>query len=589
MRLSSLVGERFKEQPSETVLISHSMMIRGGYIRQVTQGVYSLLPPAKRIAHKIENILREEMDRIGGQEVMFPVTMPRELWDESGRYLSVGSELLRFKDRNGHEMLLGMTHEEAAVHMCRNDIKSHTRMPFMIYQIQTKFRDEPRSRGGLIRVREFTMKDGYSFHVDQDDLQTYYDKCYDAYHRIYKRAGIPQVVSVKSDTGMMGGSAAHEFMLLCDAGEDTIVLCDGDGDGNGCGYKANMEVAEATLPVPPTLECGTGFAAGNPLSVEEVHTPGITTIEDLSSFLGLPQERLTKAVAYQVDGMDKPLIVFLRGDLDVNESKLKIHLKAGIVPAPEELLAEAGTNAGFMGPIGLDKGKATVLFDVSLKGAIGMACGANKNDYHLVGLDISRDFPDVSFVDIAKVKEGSRCIHCGGEIRISRGIEVGNIFQLGDKYTKSMNMRFTDSNGESKHPIMGCYGIGVGRLMASVLEVCHDDNGPIWPVSIAPWQVHICALRYDDENVKTTTEEVYGNLCDVGFETIVDDRNESAGVQFADADLLGVPVRVIISPRNLKNGNIEVVSRDKSLKEAVPVGNLAETITRFLDELGRFF
>ncbi|MCL2164631.1 MAG: proline--tRNA ligase [Oscillospiraceae bacterium] len=641
MRLSKMVGERFKEQPTEAVLVSHSLMIRGGYIRQVTQGVYSLLPPARRITRKIEQILREEMDRIDGQEVLFPVTMPRELWDESGRYTSVGQELLRFKDRNGHDMLLGMTHEEASVHMCRNDIKSHARMPFMIYQIQTKFRDEPRSRGGLIRVREFTMKDGYSFHVSQEDLQAYYDRCHEAYFRIFRRAGIPGVVSVKSDTGMMGGSMAHEFMLLCDAGEDTIVLCD------KCGYSANMEVAEAVLPdgfepcgeqnsdddagaaadtaatltsdvtstsvvtstaTPSTAKAAleaAGEAAVAPTTaktaveaavapsttpataIEEIHTPGVVTIEDLSSFLQIQQKYIIKAVAYQVADRDNPLIVFLRGDLDANEAKLKRHLMAEITPASEEFLKSAGACVGFMGPLGLDRSKLDVLFDVSLKGGAGMVCGANKGDYHLKGCDVNRDFHDMPYGDIAKVKEGSLCKHCGATIRVSRGIEVGNIFQLGDKYSKAMNMRYTDSNGESLHPIMGCYGIGVGRLMASALEVCHDDNGPIWPVAIAPWHVHICALRYDDEDVRSTSEELYATLCDAGVETVYDDRNESAGVQFADADLLGVPVRIIISPRNLKDGKIEIVSRDKSLKEVVPLDLMIETVKDLLNQLSQ--
>ena len=578
MKLSILVGERFKEQPAEAVLASHAIMIRGGYIRQVTQGIYSLLPPAKRIAHKIEKILREEMDAIDSQEIMFPVVLPRELWEESGRYASVGSELVRFKDRNNHDMVLGMTHEEAAVHLCINDLKSHSQLPFSIYQIQTKFRDEPRSRGGLIRVREFTMKDGYSFHVSQEDLQLYYDRCYDAYVRIYKRAGLPQVVAVKSDTGMMGGSVAHEFMLLCDAGEDSIVTC------SQCDYRANMEVAEGILPKPDITGAEADSPTGSIPPIEEIYTPDIRTIDDLSVLLKQPTSRLMKAVAFESIDREKPMIFFIRGDLDINEAKVKRYLKCNIVPASENAL-EVGTVPGFMGPVGLDPKHFDLFFDNSLKDLPSLVTGANKLNYHIKNFNFNRDYPDAIFDDFSKITDGSTCKHCGGTLSISRGIEVGNIFQLGTKYSVSMGMKFTDSDGSVKHPIMGCYGIGVGRLMASAIEAYHDDNGPIWPITIAPWKVHICGLRFDDERVKSTALSLYQELTARRIDTVIDDRNETAGVQFADADLLGVPVRIVVSPRNLKENAVELVTRDKQFKKMVPLNEIHSTVDQLIADL----
>ena len=577
MKLSVMIGERFKEQPNEAVLASHSIMIRGGYIRQVTQGIFTLLPPTKRIALRIEQILREEMDGIGAQEVMFPVVLPRELWEESGRYASVGPELMRFKDRNNHDMVLGMTHEEASVHLCINYLKSHSQLPFAIYQIQTKFRDEPRSRGGLIRVREFTMKDGYSFHTSQESLQEFYDSCFDAYVRIYKRVGLPQVVAVKSDTGMMGGSYAHEFMLLCDAGEDTIVTC------NDCDYHSNMEVAEGILP-----DCGEAANVAEYSSsgstVEEVYTPDVRTIEDLAVFLNAPKSQLAKAVLFEAQDDGRTVVAFIRGDLEVNEAKLRRYLKTNIVPAGEEAL-HGSTVAGFIGPLGLDRKHFEVIFDTSLKGMSNLVTGANKQDYHIKGFSIERDYPDAVFTDIAKVTEGSTCKLCGGKLSISRGIEVGNIFQLGTKYSESMGMKFTDKDGTPRSPIMGSYGIGVGRLIASVVEAYHDDNGPIWPISIAPWQVHICALRLDDEEVRSTAFALYEDLTRHGVEVIIDDRNETAGVQFADADLLGVPIRVIVSPRNLKDHAVEMTTRNKSVKQMVPTDQVYDAVHKLISDL----
>ena len=548
MKLEKLVGERFKERPSDCVVDSHALMVRGGYMKYVANGIFSSYMPLKRITRKIENILREEMDAIDGQEVSFPVVMPASIWQESGRYDSIGKELVRFNDRSGSPVVLGMTHEEAAVQLVREYGQTYMKYPFMIYQIQTKFRDEARPRSGLIRVREFTMKDAYSFHTSQEDLEQYYAKCHKAYERIFARAGIPEVISIASDSGMMGGSISHEFMLLTDIGEDSIVIC------NECDYRANMEATPNVVDYVRTEESK---------ALEKVATPGKQTIEEVSAFLGVEAKDTCKAVVYQQNKDDKYVVLFLRGDYDVNETKLTNYLGCDVHPAT--ITDDCGLVAGFIGPVGITD-NCTVLYDNTLKGANNLVCGANENEYHMTGLDFDRDLPDAEFHDFAKVKEGSVCPKCGKHaLTVSRGIEVGNIFQLGTKYTKSMNMTYTDSEGNILNPIMGCYGIGVGRLAASICEAHHDDYGPIWPIAIAPWQVHICAVRADDSEVKAYADNLYNTLTEKGIEVIYDDRNVSAGVMFSDADLLGVPFRVVVSPRNMKGGIVEIASRDKSL------------------------
>ncbi len=560
MLLSKLLGERLKEKPGEASIISHIYLLRGGYVRQVANGIYSMLLPAKRIAAKIENIIREEMDRIEGQEVLFPVVLPAELWQESGRFDSVGSELLRIKDRSGRDMLLGMTHEEAAVHLARSEAMTYTKYPFMIYQLQTKFRDEPRSRGGLIRVREFTMKDAYSFHTTQEDLELYYEKVYAAYHEIFKRVGLPQVVSVASDTGMMGGKVAHEYMLLAESGEDSIVVCD------SCGYRANMEVAVSEIPRQDRSSDNEITPDGG--ETAQIYTPGMKSIEEVCRFLKVDASQLIKAAVFSVEDGKKPLIVFIRGDLQVNEAKLKRIVKANVYPYDERENDGSGICFGFIGTQGIDTKNNIVLFDQSLRGETSMVTGANRVDYHITGIDVARDVRPESFVEVSKVNAGDICSKCGGTLTVKRGIEVGNIFQLGTRYTQSMNMTYTDSDGKLKHPIMGCYGIGVGRLLACIIEACHDEYGPIWPKTVAPWQIHICMINKKNEEVRQTGLELYEKLSK-RYEVIMDDRDVQAGIQFADADLLGVPLRLIVSGRNLEQGEVEVVSRDKTVKARV--------------------
>ena len=565
MKLEKMVGDRFKEKPADCVIDSHALMIRGGYMKYVANGIYSSYMPLRRITRKIEQIIREEMDAIDGQEVQFPVVMPANIWQESGRYDSIGNELVRFTDRNDSPMVLGMTHEEAAVQLVREYGQSYTKYPFMIYQIQTKFRDEARPRAGLIRVREFTMKDAYSFHTSQEDLEGYYKRCYEAYERIYERAGIPQVVAVASDSGMMGGNISHEFMFLSPIGEDSIAIC------KECGYRANMEAARSIVENKRDVVSQ---------EIARVYTPDIHTIEDVCEFLHMQKEKSCKAVVYQRNSDDSYVVVFIRGDLDINETKLTNYLGCEVYPAV--ITEDTGLTPGYIGPYHLE-GDFTVLYDKSLEQANNLSCGGNAEEYHYTGLDMERDIADAVYVDLAKIVEGGICPCCGKPtITISRGVEVGNIFQLGTKYTKAMDMTYCDKNGENHHPIMGCYGIGVGRLAAAVCEAHHDEFGPVWPMAIAPWQVHICALRADNEEVKRCADELYDTLQRAGVEVLYDDRKLSAGAMFSDADLLGIPLRITVSPRNLKENCCEITTRDKSLCEKVPTGEVTHRIKELI-------
>lgn len=569
MKIDKLCGERFKERPSDCVVDSHALMLRGGYMKGVANGIYSQFMPLKRITNKIEDIIRKEMDAIDGQEVLFPVVMPAALWDESGRYESVGSELLRFTDRTGSKMVLGMTHEEAAVHLVRDYANSYAKYPFMIYQIQTKFRDEARPRAGLIRVREFTMKDAYSFHTSQEDLEKYYDVVYKAYERIYAKAGLPDVMVVQSDSGMMGGAVSHEYMCVTPIGEDSLAVC------SECDFKSNVEAAKSIIENERTQQ----------VEIQEVHTPNLHTIEEVCEFVKYDTKNSIKAVVYQKETDDKFVVVFLRGDLEINETKLTSLIGDKIYPA--NITEETGIAAGFIGVLDFKPNvPVEVYYDNSLKGLDNCVTGANKTDYHITGVCVERDLKDIEFNDLAKAIDGGICPCCGKKsLKIVRGIEVGNIFQLGTKYTKSMNMTYLDQNGEEQYPIMGCYGIGVGRLAASVCEKCHDDYGPVWPITIAPWQVHLCCLRADDEATKAAADKLYADLQSAGVEVIYDDRDIRAGAMFSDADLLGVPVRVVVSPRNLEKGEVEISTRDKKIKTSGKVETAVDDIKAVIKTL----
>ena len=544
MRMSKLVGERFKDKPADCTLSSHEFLIRGGYIHHVANGVYSLLPPALRVVHKIEKIVREEMDAIDGQEVLLPNLMPKELWDEAGRYSSIGSEMFRLQDRQDRPMVLGMTHEEPCVDVARASAVSYTQYPFCLYQFQTKFRDEPRPRNGLIRVREFIMKDAYSFHTSQADLEDYYAKVRDAYFRMYRRMGLSDVVCVESDNGMMGGKVAHEFTLICPAGEDIIAHC------SDCDYYANSEVAESVV-IP------TGIAPGE---FTEVTTPGCHSVQDVCDQNDVTPEQFAKAVIYKLSD-NRHVIAFIRGDYEVEECKLEKIVGSQLFDADADFLLKM--HAGSVGPLGLrtDGKEYVVIWDESLRNEHNLWIGANRKNVHMSGFDYARDMDYTpQFVDIRKVRVGDLC-KCGkGHISLSKGVEVGNIFQLGKKYTKPMQMTYQNADGVVATATMGCYGLGVTRCVASIVEVNHDERGPIWPFEVAPFSVHICVTNTKNTDMVRASELLYNSLRDYDIDTVLDDRNVSSGVQFADADLLGAPFRVIIG-RDFMNSDADILDR----------------------------
>ncbi len=566
MRISKLVGERFKDLPAGVTSKSHILLLKAGYIKQVANGIYSLMPMAQRVSLKIQNIIREEMNKIDGQEVLMPVVMPKELWEKSGRYYSIGQEMVRFKDRNEHDMLLGMTHEEASVHLCQNNIKSYDQLPFMIYQIQTKFRDEARPRAGLLRVKEFTMKDAYSFHTSKEDLDEYYNRVYDAYNRIYQRIGMKNFVAISSDNGVMGGEGAHEFQLLIDAGEDSIVLCD------HCGYKANMEIATSNYSMPKFED----------EKLKEIDTGDAKTIDELSALLKKDQSQFVKAVCYAIAGeKDKIVVAFVRGDKEVNDAKLRNYLNVSDIAVTD--ISESGLIKGNIGCVDLENENVIKVFDKSLEGLCGLVTGANKENKHLSGVNMERDVKVSEYVDIVKVNDDELCPECNHALKIKKGIEVGNIFKLGTKYTKSMGMTISMSDGSQMNPIMGCYGIGVGRCLAGIVEESSDEKGIIWPMAIAPYHIYLCPLRNDDEVVNKTAEELYSKLSEK-FEVIYDDRNVSAGTKFTDSELMGIPVRVVVSPRSLQTEEAEVTMRasgEKTMVKLVELEKYLENIIKF--------
>ena len=539
MLLSKYFFKTIKEIPNDAELKSHKLLIRGGYIKQVSAGIFSYMPLAVRVLRKIENIIREEMNAVDGFEVNMPVALPATLWSETGRYEAVGEELLKFEDRTGRKMLLAMTHEEAVTDIARYVVNSYKQLPFMLYQIQTKFRDEPRVRGGLIRVREFVMKDAYSFHTNEESLNGYYDRVHEAYEKIFRRCGLP-VVSVASDVGMMGGSGAHEFMAIADSGEDTLILCP------KCGYKANKEVAKAKRDYLKE-------EAQNP---ENVATPNKATIEEVSSYLNITPSQTLKSVVYSVD--NKIILCAIRGDLEINETKLKNYLKVkNLAFASDEELEKNGIVKGFATPVGLSK--VRIIVDESVANSSNLVAGSAKKDYHTKNINFGRDFTSKEVVDISSVKDGEKCPVCGEPLSVARGIEVGNIFKLGTKYSKAMKAKYLDEQGKDNDIIMGCYGIGVGRLMASVVEVTAHEKQIIWPISIAPFTVELVGIFKDtDADIMKLCSDLYKELSAKGIDVLYDDRIASAGIKLNDADLIGSPIRINIGSRSLANGGAEI-------------------------------
>ena len=571
MKMSKMVGRRLKEVPKDAKTDSHKFLIRGGYIRPVSAGIYDLLPAGKRIVEKIERIIREEMNRIEGQEILMPVVLPAELWEESGRYGVVGAELLRFSDRNDKPMLLAMTHEECVTALVRTEVNSYKQLPVMLYQIQTKYRDEARPRAGLIRTREFTMKDAYSFHTDQADLEKYYVRAHEAYERIFKRIGLNNVLSIESNSGMMGGKVSHEFMAVCDCGEDTLFVSPDKS------YRANREIATAAWK----------FEKQPALPLEKVATPGCKTIEEVATFLGVEAKDTGKAVFYCDAATGELIFAMIRGDFEVNESKLSNLLKVSELKfADDRSILDAGAVPGYASPIGIKGKKVKVVLDRSALESSNLVVGANDDGYHYKNFNADRDLEGVEYIvaDIATVRAGDPCPKTGAPLEMLRGIEVGNIFQLGTKYSASMGCNYLDQNGKSAPMVMGCYGIGVGRAMASVVEYSHDDYGPVWPMSIAPWQVQVCALNPNKPGVAETAEAIAAELEKLGVEVLYDDRGEKAGFMFSDADLLGIPLRVVVSPKTLEAGQVEFKRRNCRDAELLAVADTAKIVAQKVKE-----
>ena len=566
--MSHLFGRTLRAAPNDVEIVSHQLMLRAGMIRPLGSGLISLLPLGYRVVTKVEQIIREEMDAIGGQELLMPVVHPADIWRESGRYDQVGPEMARFKDRADRDMVLALTHEEVVTDLARQEINSYRQLPMIVYHLQTKFRDEPRSRGGLIRVREFTMKDSYSLDVDEAGLDHAYRLHWKAYDRIFRRLGLRFII-VGADVGMMGGSASHEFMAFSENGEDTILFCE------SCGYAANREVAVFQRPAPVAEEL---------LPMEDVETPNTPTIQALADLLGIPTSRTAKAVFFKGDS-GRFLFVVIRGDLDVNETKLRNATgERGITPATAEEIAAVGAEAGYGSPVGVHD--AYIVADESVRDAPNLVAGANRPGWHLKNVNLGRDYQADLVADLATVEAGFPCPECGSALQETRAIEVGNIFKLGTRYSEKLGATYLDSNGES-HPIqMGSYGIGSGRGVATVVEQRHDAKGIIWPLSIAPYHVSLIEIPApDDARPKEVAERLYRELDDVGVEVLYDDRDERPGVKFNDADLIGIPLRVAVSARNLANDQIEIKLRRQKDAVFVPLDQAVAEIVRMLAEL----
>ena len=566
MRFSRLFGRTLREAPAEAELTSHRLLVRAGMIRQLAAGIYTYLPLGWRVLHKIEGIMRQEMDAIGAQELLMPVVHPAEVWQATGRYQAPapGPALVRFRDRWGHDLVLAMTHEEVVADLLRSEVTSYRQLPLVIYHIQTKFRDEPRPRGGLVRVREFLMKDAYSCHADEADLDAFYPRIYDAYVKIFRRCGIDHV-AVQADTGMMGGAISHEFMVLADVGEDTLIRC------QGCGYSANVERAEFQR----------GEAAHEPMRpLEAVPTPEAPTIEAVAAYLGVPTSQTLKAVFYTT-AQGELVFAVVRGDLSVNEVKLA-NLLGGTTlrPATEEELRAAGIVAGYASPVGLQR--VRVVADPSIESGTNFVAGANRAGYHYVNVNYPRDFQASAVADIAQARAGLACPRCAGVLRESRGIEIGHLFKLGTRYSALVGATFLDQAGQTRPIVMGSYGIGTGRLVAAIVEQHHDEKGIIWPPAVAPFQVHLVGLNLDRPEIRQAADRLYQELQEAGLEVLYDDRDESAGVKFNDADLVGIPLRLTVSARTERTDSVEARLRWQAEQTFLPRAGVVAAVQGLL-------
>ncbi len=571
MRMSQLFSQTLRETPSEAEIPSHQLLLRAGFIKQLSAGIFSYLPLAKRSLTKIENILREEMNAIGGQEILMPVVNPAEIWQQTGRWYQIGSEMGRFKDKNDHDMVLSMTHEEVIATLIKDEIRSYRQLPQLLYHIQTKWRDDPRPRAGLIRAREFNMKDSYSLDADQQGLDKQYEAHYAAYQRIFQRCALP-VIAVSSDTGMMGGKVAHEFMYLNPAGEDTLIVCD------NCGYSANRQIARhKKYPI----------VDNELLLMEKVATPECKTIDELATYLSIPTNKTAKAVfmvatiLQEKKKIERFIFIIVRGDMDVNETKVAGILHAtDLRPALESEIRAVGVVPGYASPVGLKD--VQVIVDDLVPQSTNLVSGANIDGYHLRNVNYGRDYKADIVADISLARDGDKCINCDSPLHSVRGTEVGNIFKLGTWFSNALGCYYLDREGRSQPIVMGSYGIGTGRLLACIAEEHHDDHGLIWPISVSPYQVHLVALPWklgsDRNEAFTQAELLYQQFNDQHLECLFDDREESPGVKFNDADLIGNPIRLTVSERSINNGGVEYKRRDKLEKSIIPFENVIPMI-----------
>ena len=568
MRYSQMHLPTGREIPSDAEVVSNQLMIRAGMIRKLTSGIYSYLPLGYRVIRKVEQIIREEMNQAGAQEVYMPMVQPAELWQESGRWTHYGKELLRFRDRNGREYCLGPTHEEVITDLVRHDIKTYRQLPCNLYQIQTKFRDEVRPRFGVMRCREFGMKDAYSFDTDEAGAEKSYKKMFATYNNIFRRCGL-NFRPVEADSGSIGGSFSHEFMVMADSGEDSIVFC------QNCDYAANMEKAE--IPAPKNeVQAQKDF-----LPMESVETPGVRTIDEVSSFLGVSPAQILKTLIFNAD--EKPVAVLIRGDHEVNEIKVKNYLGANeLALANDDMILETtGAPRGFAGAVGI---KTRIIADHSVVNMVNLVTGANREDYHLKNVNIGRDFKVDSYADLRVAQAGDTCPRCGGTIRIARGIEVGHVFKLGTKYSQAMKASYLDKDGKEKIMIMGCYGIGIGRTVAACIEQNHDEYGIIWPMALAPYTVIVTPVNINEPDVMKASGDIYTDLLTSGVEAILDDRDERAGVKFKDADLIGIPLRIVVGAKNLVQGNVELKIRKTGETRLIAVRDIVRQATGIIGE-----
>jgi prolyl-tRNA synthetase len=564
MRWSQMFIPTLREAPAEAEVASHILLLRGGYIRQLAAGIYSFLPLAQRVMIKIETIIREELERMGAQEFLLPALQPAEIWQESGRWEVMGQNMFRFRDRSDRDMCLGMTHEEVFTSIARNEIRSYRQLPQIWYQIQTKFRDEPRPKSGLLRVRQFAMKDSYSFDASWEGLDVSYQKHYDLYRRIYDRCGLKYHV-VEADSGIMGGRQSQEFMVITDAGEDLIAYCD-------CGYAANVQ--KATSRLEPFED---GPASDKP---QFVSTPGQKTIEEIASFLEIRPEQQIKTMICISD--HKPVLALLRGDHQLNEIKLQAALGTEVRPAqPDEIAVAMGASAGSLGPIGASH--LRILSDFALRGRRNLTCGANRDDFHLTGVTPERDY-QAEYFDLRLVQQGEPCVHCGKSLIVNKALEIGHIFKLGTKYSESMGATVLDAEGKQVPLVMGSYGIGLERILAATIELYHDKDGIQWPVSIAPYHCVISLLSVKDQALVEAAERAVRDLEATGIEVLLDDRDERPGVKFKDADLVGIPYRVNFGSKKFSNGVVEWVCRSDRTVEEIAYSELVSHALRIIKQ-----